>query len=153
MAGGSLSDASLMKPTYEEGKESAQEKISAVLSSIDVGRVMRRKIRREGNALHLGDDSYFLAKPPRMVAFGKAANRIAAVMYEILEGWVDSGVVVSPAEPGKKIDTFTSWRATPTRPRAALQGAQAALSVRGLGKEDWVIYLVLGGARRCCKGP
>ena len=49
MATGPLPHASLEKPTYEKGKESARQIFADVLSAIDVGRAMRRKILHGGN--------------------------------------------------------------------------------------------------------
>ena len=61
------------KPLYSEGKQLARRIFFETMAAIDVGRALRTKVKREGGALVAGNLSLPLLRPPRLVAFGKAA--------------------------------------------------------------------------------
>jgi hydroxypyruvate reductase len=155
MAGGTVLSASPTKPAYETGKDLARRIFAQVLSAIDVRRAMEEKIRKRERALVVGDETVSLRKRPCVVAFGKAANRMAAVISEILAGEVQSGVVISPSEPSQKIEKFRYFRGGHPYPTAgSFAGAAAALTlVKGLREDDLVIYLVSGGGSALLEKP
>ena len=99
----SVSNIAATSPTYEKGKELARQIFTEVLGAIDVGQTMKRRIRRQGDVLGFNGHSFPLTRPPRVIAFGKAANRMAAVMHEILDGRVEAGVVASPIDPAERM--------------------------------------------------
>src|SRR5215831_9387259 len=78
------------KPRYSAGKQLAREIFFETMTTIDVRRAMLSKLRRESTALVAGDVRFPLSRPPRIIAFGKAANRMAAVLVEILGGSVEA---------------------------------------------------------------
>ncbi len=146
---------SVEKPRYSAGKQIAQEIFFETMTAIDVRWAMLSKLRRESTALVAGDVKFPLARPPRLVAFGKAANRMAAVLAEILGGAIEAGVVVSPSEPATRLGGvryFTGGHPYPNR--GSLQGAEAALElVSGLTADDAVIFLVSGGGSALFEKP
>jgi glycerate 2-kinase len=170
---------SVEKPRYSAGKQLAQEIFFETMTAIDVRRAMLSKLRKEPTALVAGDVRFPLARPPRIVAFGKAANRMAAVLVEILGGSVDAtpdelkrattdavlieilggaveaGVVVSPSEPATRLDRFRYFTGGHPYPNlGSLQGAEAALElVSGLTADDAVIFLVSGGGSALFEKP
>ncbi len=105
--------------------------------------------------LTTGDVSLTLKRPPRVVAFGKAASRMATVLEEILGGGIEAGVCVTPGEPAKKLDRFRHFLGGHPYPNAGtLEGASAALElVSNLTPEDTVIYLVSGGGSAIFEQP
>jgi len=167
------------QPRYSAGKQLAREIFFETMTTIDVRRAMLSKLRRESTALVAGDVRFPLARPPRIVAFGKAANRMAAVLVEILGGSVDAtpdelkrattddvlveilggaiegGVVVSPAEPATRLDRIRYFIGGHPYPNlGSLQGAEAALDlVSGLTEDDAVIFLVSGGGSALFEKP
>ncbi len=147
--------ASLSKPSYEKGKEFARQIFTEVLRTIEVERAMKQKIVRRGNALHLGEDRFPLTKSPHIVAFGKAANRMAAAMVEILGGKTASGVVVSTGEPAMKVDGFRYFQGGHPYPTAgSFAGADAALELaRNLEADDTVVFLISGGGSAMLEKP
>jgi hydroxypyruvate reductase len=149
---GPLSQA---QPHYSAGKDLAQLVFGETLGAIDVRAAMLSKLRREGGALVAGGVSIPLLRPPRVVALGKAAKRMAAVLYEILSGQVESGVCIAPAEPAKKLEGFRYFVGGHPYPNTgSLEGAQAALDlVSGLSTEDFVIFLVSGGGSALFEKP
>src|SRR5208282_896933 len=96
-----------------------------------------------------------LAHPPRVVAFGKAANRMATVLHEILGGRIEAGVSVGPAETPKKLASFRYFVGGHPFPNtSSLEGARASLElVSHLRREDTVIFLVSGGGSAILAQP
>ncbi len=161
------------KPLYAEGKQLAEKIFLEMLATIDVRRAMLAKLKRQGDALVAGDVSVPLPRPPRMVAFGKAANRMAGVLGEILAGQVEAGVVVAPAEPvtygggfrapsarseGAPVDHRARFRyfvgGHPYPTKGSFEGAEAALElVSGLTSDDLLIFLVSGGGSALFEKP
>jgi hydroxypyruvate reductase len=146
---------SLAKPSYASGKRLAEQIFLDTMAAIDVHRAMLQKLKREGEALVAGTASIPLRRPPRVLAFGKAANRMAAALDEILSGQVEAGVVVSLAEPPKKLAKFRYFVGGHPYPNAgSFAGAEAALELLyGLRPEDSVIFLVSGGGSSLLEKP
>ncbi len=143
------------KPSYLHGRQLAQHIFMATMASLDVRKAMLRKLRFAGGTLSAGEELIAVPKPPRVVAFGKAATRMAAALSEILKGEVEAGVVVSPAEPAKKLEPFryiTGGHPYPTA--GSLEGAAAVLDlIAGLTPDDLVIFLVSGGGSAILAKP
>ena len=78
--------AAMKKPDYSHGKQLAQQIFHDTMAAIDVRHAMLAKLKFEGGALMAGEVAHPLVRPPRVVAFGKAANRMATVLHEILGG-------------------------------------------------------------------
>jgi hydroxypyruvate reductase len=140
---------------YSHGKQLAQQIFHETMAAIDVRHAMLAKLKFEGGALTAGGVVHPLARPPRVVAFGKAANRMAAVLDEILGGRIEAGVSVGPAETPKKLANFQYFVGGHPFPNAAsLEGARAALElVSHLRREDTVIFLVSGGGSAILAQP
>jgi hydroxypyruvate reductase len=146
---------SVAKPTYASGKRLAEQILLDTMAAIDVRRAMLTKLKREAGALVAGGVSVPLLRPPRVLAFGKAASRMAAALDEILNAQAESGVVVSPAEPPKKVERFRYFAGGHPYPNAgSFEGAEAALElVSGLTLDDLVIFLVSGGGSALLEKP
>jgi len=146
---------SVAKPSYTSGKQLAEHIFLDTMAAIDVRHAMLQKLKREGGALVAGAASIPLLRPPRVLAFGKAANRMAAALDEVLSGQIEAGVVVSPAEPTKKLENFRYFVGGHPYPNAgSFEGAEAALElVSGLGSDDSVIFLVSGGGSALLEKP
>ena len=140
---------------YPLGKQLAQQIFLETLATIDVRHAMLSKLKWQGQILRAGNIQLALPRPPRVVAFGKAAFRMAAVLDEILEGRVDGGVAVGPAEFVKKLPRFHYFVGGHPYPNAAsFAAADAALElVSGLTSEDAVIFLVSGGGSALFEKP
>lgn len=125
------------------------------LAEIGVRHAMVTKLKCDRDTLAAGGVSIPLTRPPRIVAFGKAATRMAQVLHEILNGRVESGVVVAPTEPVKKLDHYGYFVGGHPYPTAGtLEGARAALElISGLSKDDCVIFLVSGGGSAIFERP
>jgi glycerate 2-kinase len=138
---------SIAKPLYSNGKQLAHYIFLETMAAIDVRHAMLAKLKLENGALVAGDISFPLAKPPHVVALGKAANRMASILSEILSGRIAAGVSVAPSETAKPLDNFRYFvGGHPYPDRGSFEGAQAALDlVSGLAEEDSVIFLVSGG--------
>jgi hydroxypyruvate reductase len=147
--------AAKTKLDYSHGKQLAQQIFHETMAAIDVRHAMMAKLKCEGGALITGEVKHPLVRPPRVVAFGKAANRMVAVLDEILGGRIEAGVSVAPAEAPKKLPNFQYFVGGHPYPNAAsMEGAQAALElVSHLKREDTVIFLVSGGGSAILAQP
>ena len=143
------------KPDYSHGKQLAQQIFHETMAAIDVRHAMHSKLRVIGGALVAGEVAHPLDRPPRVVAFGKAANRMAGVLDEILGGRIEAGVSVAPAEAPKKHTNFQYFVGGHPYPNAgSLEGARAALDlVSNLTRDDTVIFLVSGGGSAILAHP
>ena len=147
--------AAMTKPDYSHGKQLAQQIFHETMAAIDVRHAMLAKLKFEGGALTAGEVAHPLVRPPRVVAFGKAANRMATVLHEILGGRIEAGVSVAPAETQKKLANFHYFVGGHPYPNtASLEGARASLElVSHLTREDTVIFLVSGGGSAILAQP
>lgn len=143
----STQSATLSNLSYGLGKQLARQIFLETMASIDVRHNMLTKLKCEPEALVVAGDSLPLPRPPRVAAFGKAANRMAAVLDEILGGRTAAGVCVGPTEAAKKLDRFRYFVGGHPYPNAgSLEGARAALELLSdLTPDDTVIFLVSGG--------
>ena len=142
-------------PEYTHGKQLAQQILHETLAAIGVRHAMLARLRFDGGALVTGDVAHPLDRPPRVVAFGKAANRMAAVLDEILGGRIEAGVCVAPAEVSRKLAKFQYFVGGHPYPNiASMEGARAALDlVSHRTREDTVIFLVSGGGSAILAHP
>ncbi len=143
------------KPLHENGKHLARQVFLETMAAIEVRRSMRVKLKREPGLLVAGDTPVPLWRPPRVVAFGKAAQAMALTLSEILGGEIEAGIVVAPAEPPVKATRFQYFvGGHPYPSEGSMEGARAALDlVSGLLPEDEVIFLVSGGGSTLFEAP
>lgn len=137
------------------GKELAKRILLETMTAIDVRHAMLGRIKWTDGVLTAGNVSARLPRPPRVIAIGKAANRMAATLAEIMGGRIESGIVVSPAEPPKKLDRFRYFLGGHPYPnQGSQQGAETALELTSnLAADDTVIYLVSGGGSALFEKP
>jgi hydroxypyruvate reductase len=147
------SDAPNLAP--ENGKVLARRILDATMAAIDVRHAMLARLRLEGQTLVVGGESLELPRPPYVVAIGKAANRMAATLDETLGGRIESGVVVSPAEPPQKLPRLWYFQGGHPYPNSSsLSGAEAAIELlTGLSEGAAVIYLISGGGSALFEKP
>ncbi len=125
------------------------------MGAINVHRVMRRKIQFADGILTVDGRPIAITRSPRIVAFGKAAMRMARVMEEILGSQIEQGVVVAPVTSLRKLDRFRQFEGGHPYPaQGSLDGATAAIEmVSGLTPDDLVIFLVSGGGSSVFEKP
>lgn len=142
---------------YEHGKATARHIFLAAIAGLDVRRAMLSKLRFADGVLMAGECAVPVGKPPYVVAFGKAAARMAETFSEILGSEPAAGVVVAPAPstPGRKLHPFVHHEAGHPYPtHGSLAGAAAALDlVSGLTPDDLVVFLVSGGGSALFEKP
>ncbi len=146
---------SLTKPVYARGKHIAHHIFLDTMAMIGVPRAMRSKLKREAGALVAGAVSIPLLRPPRVIAFGKAAIGMTAVLDEILSGQIETGVVVAPSEPTKKLERFRYFVGGHPYPNSGtLEGTEVVLELlHKLTPDDFVIFLVSGGGSALLEEP
>jgi len=141
--------------SYANGKELARQIFLETMATIDVRHAMLGRVKLAGDSLTTGRASVRIARPPRVLAIGKAANRMAATLSEILDGGIESGIVVSPAEPPHKQERFRYFLGGHPYPNlGSWQAAEAGLElVSGLTADDLVIFLLSGGGSALFEKP
>lgn len=144
-----------------ELKHQAIQILQRTLASIDVRQALLRRVRREGASLLFpgldgkAQDAITIDRPPLVVAFGKAAVRMAHAMREVLDGRIGAGLVVAPGIPEQRRDGFRYLSGGHPYPNeGSRQGAAAALAmVSGLNEQDLVIFLISGGGSALFEQP
>jgi glycerate 2-kinase len=136
-------------------KKLAEQIFLKTLESVDVRQAMLSRIAKEGGRLLSPGGSVSLARAPYVIAFGKAAGRMALALSEILGGEIAAGVVVAPTGPAIRLER---WRyfvgGHPYPDEGSLAGAEAALKlVSGLEQGDLVIFLISGGGSAILEKP
>lgn len=132
---------------YEHGKAIARHIFLATMAELDVRHAMLGKLGFSGGALIAGGARAPVEKPPFVIAFGKAAGRMAETLGEIME--TSGGIVAAPHAPlsPRRLSGYAYFEGGHPVPTAgSLEGARAALALlAGLGPDDLVIFLVSGG--------
>lgn len=151
-------------------RETAKGIFLRTLDAIDVRRAMLDRVRvghNRGEARLLfpssedrsSESSVRLARPPVLIAIGKAAATMAQAMIEILDspehGPIRSGLVVAPEIPERRLESFRYVAGGHPYPTGgSLEGARAALElVSNLDREDLVIFLISGGGSAIFEQP
>jgi len=145
------------KPLYSDGKHLAHQILLETMAAIDLRRAMLAKLKRRNGTLLAGDIEVHLSamRRTRVVAFGKAASRMALALDEILGGQIEAGIIVAPSEAARKSDRFRYFVGGHPYPNAgSVEGARAALDlVSNLTADDTVIFLVSGGGSSLFEWP
>lgn len=113
--------------------------------------LVRQSLRFDGETLWVAGEPYPLPADARLVvvAFGKAAARMAGGAVEALDGRIDRGIVVTKegVAAGALPSAFTVLRGShPVPSEQSLAAGHAVLAaVSGLAAHDLVLVLVSGG--------
>ena len=131
------------------------------MARIDVSRAMLQRVRKQADQLVFrsakdgSENSVSILRPPRVIAFGKAAGTMALALDQILDGRIEAGVLVSPEPPDKPPARFRCFAGGHPYPNnGSLDGAEAALElVSGRTPEDLAIFLISGGGSALFEKP
>ncbi len=147
--------ATIGTPPASRGKQLACEIFLKTMAALDIRQAMLSKLERQGESLTAGTLTVSVARPPRVIAFGKAAHRMASALDELLGGRIEAGLVVAPAPAPLKLERFRYFvGGHPYPTEGSLEGARAALElVSGLTPDDLVIFLVSGGGSALLEQP
>ena len=120
----------------------------AALSAVDPGTLLRRRLRREGNHLLVGESRYALESGRVFVAGGgKASGAMAAALERILGDRIDSGVVC--VKDGHGVPTSRLRLREAGHPIPDARGVAAAEEMLALARAmrdgDLLIVLLSGG--------
>lgn len=143
------------KPVYESGKAIARHVFHEVIAALDLQKAMLEKLKLEDENLVAEDATVSLARPPSVIAIGKAANRMAATLDKILDGRISNGIVVAPANPHARLRNFRYFQGGHPYPNPeSIAAAEAALElVQRLESNDLVIFLISGGGSALFEKP
>ncbi len=143
------------QPTYVRGKHLAIQTFLETLAAVELRRAMMARLKFQAQTLTIGEIVQWLPKPPRVVALGKAANRMASTLVEIMDGRIEAGVIASPtpaSTPLEKFGYFTGGHPYPNT--GSFMAAQAALDLLSTPtSDDTVIFLLSGGGSALFEKP
>ncbi len=137
----------------------ATELVWAALGAVNPARAVARCLRREGEALIIGDRPYDLTALDRVVVVGagKAGAGMAAAVEAFLgdriaAGWVNVRYGYEPAHPPARITVHPAGHPIPDE--AGLEGTRQILEiVDSLGPRDLALVLISGGASALMEEP
>jgi len=140
------------------GKEIARRIFQQTLASIDIPRVMERKLLRDGSRLILPDAVVELSQIEKIdvVAIGKAAHAMVNGLEGVLpKGTRVSGIVVAPVAPGRPVRGLEYFVGGHPVPNAdSWKSADAILRMlESCDQRTLVIFLLSGGGSALCELP
>jgi hydroxypyruvate reductase len=140
------------------GKEIAHRIFLQTLASIDIPRVMERKLLREGSRLTPLDAAMDLSQTAKVhvVAIGKAAQAMVTGLEGILPpGTRVSGIVVAPVAPERRLPGMKYFVGGHPVPNAeSWKSAEAILRLlEGCDARTVVIFLLSGGGSALVELP
>ena len=140
------------------GKEIARRIFLQTLASIDIPRVMERKLLRDGSRLILPDAAIDLSRIAKVyvVAIGKAAHAMVSGLEGILPGATPvSGIVVAPVVPERRVPGMEYFVGGHPVPNAeSWKSAEAILRLlESCDERTVVIFLLSGGGSALMELP
>ena len=140
------------------GKEIARRVFLQTLTSIDIPRVMERKLLCEGSQLILPDAAIDLSQIAKVyvVAIGKAAHAMVTGLEGILaSGTPVSGIVVAPVAPERRVPGMEYFVGGHPIPNAeSWKSAEAILRLlESCDERTVVIFLLSGGGSALVELP
>ena len=140
------------------GKEIARRIFQQTLASIDIPRVMERKLLRDGSRLILPDAVVELSQIEKIyvVAIGKAAHAMVNGLEGVLpKGTRVSGIVVAPVAPERPVRGMEYFVGGHPVPNAdSWKSAEAILRLmESCDERTLVIFLLSGGGSALCELP
>src|SRR5581483_2477384 len=145
--------------TAQQAKAALREMFLKTLPRLDVGAKMREMVRLCDGVLHVAGDRFPLhpGRPVRVVAAGKAALAMTAVLSEIMDGVRLRGVVAAPSLPPEPLPGFDYFQGG--HPYPNLQSWESAtealtlLNQKNLRADDLVVFLISGGGSSLMEMP
>lgn len=141
-----------------KGKAIARRIFQQTLASIDIPRVMERKLPRDGSRLILADAVVDLSQIQKIyvVAIGKAAHAMVNGMEGLLpQGISVRGIVVAPVAPERLMAGMEYFAGGHPVPNAdSWKSAEAILRLlESCDERTLVIFLLSGGGSALCELP
>ena len=128
----------------------ALEALEATLESADPQRIIKAKVHRTGNALHVEGQTFNLSQFRELyvIGGGKASGPMATALESILGDRISKGIINVPQNSGPHQSAKIEFREAshPIPNEAGLQGAKAMLNLASQAeKRDLIICLISGG--------
>jgi hydroxypyruvate reductase len=134
--------------------------LSASVAAVDPYAAVRRRLRRSGSQLHVGDTRYDLHdyRGILLLAVGKAALPMARAALDLLQGEINAGLVVPKASPGSPVPALDNLLVIPAGhpmpdERSMEAGRRAVEWLEGADERDLVLVLLSGGGSALLTWP
>ena len=141
---------------FREMRNQARAIFLQALTECSIPRAFTRQIRRDGDLLLIGDNSYELGGFERVlvVSIGKAGHTMAEALSNIVGGGL-TGIVACPNEPPSQLPGFRYFTGGHPLPNEeSLRAGDAILElVRGGSARSLVLFLISGGASAIAEKP
>ena len=131
--------------------------LSVALEAADPVNAVRAALKREGNTLQVGRQTFQLENLTNvyLVAFGKAAPAMASAARVILGSDLSGGIVVSKYESGQTLDGLSLHLAGHPVPdeKSQLAGEAIRHLLTQSSENDLVVFLISGGGSALITSP
>lgn len=134
--------------------------MAAAIRAVDPEQAVHRHLRRDGDRIWVGEQSYDLSVFERvwLVGAGKAGLPMARAAVDVLGERISGGVIIvkegyaGSGEPLKGIDLFEAGHPLPDE--RGVQATRQLVSVlEAAGPRDWVLCLLSGGGSALLTAP
>jgi hydroxypyruvate reductase len=143
--------------THTELKQKARTIFDAAVQSVQAQNLVRHKMRKHGQVLHLQDLPLELDRYRRILVAGagKAASQIARGLEDLLEDRITAGAIVTKDGHGVPLRRITVLEAAhPVPDTRSLQAGRAIAELAdAAGPEDLFLFALTGGASSLMELP
>jgi glycerate 2-kinase len=138
-------------------KKAMEEILRAGIDAVDPERAVQRYVRREGETLYVGEDSYSLERFGRIIlaGAGKGSAPMAKALGDILGDRLSSGLIIVKYGYGMALkETSVIEAGHPIPDEAGMRGAKELLGrLKECTEEDLVICVFSGGGSALLPAP
>ncbi len=134
-------------------RSAARGILRAGLAAVEPGRLVRRHLRTNGNALRIAG---FPVRPRRLfvVSVGKAAVSMARAAHDILGQRLTAAIVIAPGKAPRMARTRSFVAGHPVPDAAGVRASRCVIELlEGSGRGDVVLLLLSGGASALMPAP
>jgi glycerate-2-kinase len=148
-------------PDHLKGSEKgladqARDIFLATLSSIEIGRASKKRMRRDGSMLFLDSEEIDLAayKEVVLIGFGKASLPMGSVVEEILGNYFSKGILVTDRRHEVKVKSKIIVAGHPIPDSKSLLAGDLIIStVRASDESVLFLFLISGGGSALIESP
>ena len=131
--------------------------LAAALEAVEPARAVRQHLRREGDTLTIGEQTYDLTQFERVlvIAFGKAGLPMSQAAADVLGPRLDQGIVVTKSNPKEAPPILRFFRGGhPVPDERSLAASEAVLRLLShTTPRDLVLCLISGGGSALLTAP
>ena len=141
-----------MKDLIEEAKTIFLQ----TLRGIDLEPTFRRKIRRNGNNLQVGDAAITLSDYQRIVliGLGKASQQMGFLVEQLLEDRLEQGILVTNHRSNLKVKSDVIVASHPVPDRNSFEAGRRIIDlINSCDSKTFIVFVISGGGSSLVESP